>query len=1066
MNFEWILLALFVASMINEIAKALTRPMHKNVLNLISIPVAFITTLLLQATGLFRSLSDKLVSLINLDMGTANEFISALITTLLGPAIFVLAYFVILLVIRIIHVNLIAKFIENRQIKKEKRLLKLAIKQERELVEDMVRDSEGRALDLIESLEEEGYEYDAMDDYDPMTKREIKRKVKARIKKEKRLRRKLGFFRESRQKKSISLIAGAVSGFLAFAIAMMPVFYTMSIVSDITNSIDKNDPQENKIYLAIDFVDEHVVEPYESSFVYEVYRSMALVDLMNNTVRLGGRMNIDGVDYYADDVVRDILTNSVKVATQLMSAKPNSEVLRNSLNGIITQPFILTLLTDAVSNLMANVEIPEGGESDDILTNIKNEILLHYKNADKEIIAGDIGALTDTIVTLVEKGLLMSLLTGDTDFAAVLADKDNIKDLLGTMSGLSVYDQVMHGAFTLGIDMIGPMLGIPADNAAAYASFMNKIVAAVDGVSAIPYADMEKLQTFFENAANYKKNEDQIAFLENRIAVLEAEKADPANTWTTEDETKLTELKTKLAEKKQESSSKASVLDYVIEPLRVVELLLAQGDELKAEAEELKTKGNDLQTKSEQLEANASSIEAEIAVIEQKVIDGEMSPTEAESEIARLEAEALNFENQAKDLASQAEDLIAQGEALSTKATDLVDQGKALAEDFEKRASGFTPFISYYMNWTTVHKPFMLAGEDTSLAPVTITIDGVTYLCNTDVLSIEMLLDMMLDAGNNGETTEPEENEGNGEVTVEETGEGNGEGNGEGTGGTTGETEFDINVDEMLEQIPFKELLEKLNITANVSVIESKASPISDLLNYILDKATVRKNAGATTSPNTDWVTTTLTAFVAKGDNSEESVALANKILAVNDENANEFDYKGVTVAAMHESLHFDEGWTAEIKKQDSEKLVDVIFTIIDLMGAMKGEGDGEQTEPEGEQASLTSNETGSESEEENTGNGEATGSDMTAMLDLLKTLGKTFDIMADTYCLKDLPPLMLEGLLKNEMLSMVMMPSMLNEYLEDMKNDDFSYEAFMDEFVGKIVGLLDKMNGNGGDAE
>ena len=188
MNFEWILLAFFLASMINEIAKALTRPMHKNVLNLISIPVAFITTLILQATGWFRSLADSVVESFNLELGTLGDFVSALITTLVGPVIFVLAYAILLFVIRLVHVNLLSKFIESRQIKKERRLLRMAIAEEKHLVSEAVIDSEHRAIDLVNALTQENDEYDFMEEYDPLTRREINQMVEERIRREKRIR--------------------------------------------------------------------------------------------------------------------------------------------------------------------------------------------------------------------------------------------------------------------------------------------------------------------------------------------------------------------------------------------------------------------------------------------------------------------------------------------------------------------------------------------------------------------------------------------------------------------------------------------------------------------------------------------------------------------------------------------------------------------------------------------------------------------------------------------------------------------------------------------------------------
>ena len=130
MNLQWILLAVFAVSMISEIAKALTRPMHKNVLNLISIPVAFIITYIMQVFGVFQSFANKIVANLDLSATIGEEvtgFAVATASTLLSPVLFVVVYGILLFVIRLIYVNLISKFIENREMRKEKRLLRLAI---------------------------------------------------------------------------------------------------------------------------------------------------------------------------------------------------------------------------------------------------------------------------------------------------------------------------------------------------------------------------------------------------------------------------------------------------------------------------------------------------------------------------------------------------------------------------------------------------------------------------------------------------------------------------------------------------------------------------------------------------------------------------------------------------------------------------------------------------------------------------------------------------------------------------------------------------------------------------
>ena len=57
MNFQWLLIACFAAELIKGISAAITRPLLKNVLRLLCIPVAFVITFILHTLGLFQSIS-------------------------------------------------------------------------------------------------------------------------------------------------------------------------------------------------------------------------------------------------------------------------------------------------------------------------------------------------------------------------------------------------------------------------------------------------------------------------------------------------------------------------------------------------------------------------------------------------------------------------------------------------------------------------------------------------------------------------------------------------------------------------------------------------------------------------------------------------------------------------------------------------------------------------------------------------------------------------------------------------------------------------------------------------
>ena len=120
MKLEWILLALFLISMVRNLAKAMRNPMLKNFMRLISILVAFIITFILQICGLFQGIAEKIVAGVqwgalfpkfaNAMQNSAN-LIVPFCTTIISPFLFVLTFTIILLVLNIVHVNFIYKFI-------------------------------------------------------------------------------------------------------------------------------------------------------------------------------------------------------------------------------------------------------------------------------------------------------------------------------------------------------------------------------------------------------------------------------------------------------------------------------------------------------------------------------------------------------------------------------------------------------------------------------------------------------------------------------------------------------------------------------------------------------------------------------------------------------------------------------------------------------------------------------------------------------------------------------------------------------------------------------------------
>lgn len=1119
MNFQWILLAFFLAAIINEIAKALTQPMHRNILNFISIPVAFIIAFIMQALGLFQMGADYLVNLIGIDLGTASGFASATLSTLLSPVLFVLVYNVLLFVLRLVYVNLISKFIESKQVREEKRLLKEAIREEKRLVKGAVYETEKKAVSILQAIGDSGMEFDVTD-YEHLDEDEIEDMVERRVRKEKRARRKRGFFRESRERKSVSIITAAVSGFLAFAIGMMPMFHIMSVLGDITGAIDKNNPDENQnaIYLSIDLLDEHIVKPYEKSFIYQVYKSMALVDLMNGTVRLGGKMDVDGTEYYADDVIRGVLSNSIKVATQIMSTRPSAKVLSEGLDGIIKQPFILALLTDLVMDYLEGVEITEPAEGD-VMGGILNTIILHYKEGGEEVIAQDMSAISHTIAVLVEKLPLSDIMSGKADFEAILGDQDTLKSLLMAMSGLTPYNTVIGGTFELGIGMIGPMLGAPQDNAVAFDSFISKITTAAGGVASSENAanDYANLQKFFKGAAEYVKNADQLKFIDKRIAdvkgeitALETELA-ALSAIPAEDLTEAQALEIKflgesiqlrkdllngvksaegvvekigLLEKRENIYNETvnpdlavSIWDYITEPIMVIDLIQNMGKDFEAEGNLLKTQGEEIAAEADKL----------VEVYDRKLqeLTEDFNNNNITLEQLQEQTDALQAELDAKknEFTALGDKLLAKGEALANMVEPITNQITELSEEITARTSGFLPLINHFMNWMNVQKPFMIAGEDTSLAPMSITVPTVdengettykTYTCNTDIFDLETLIkfitggfDVEGEGGEGSEGTEGGAGSEGGEEPTPIADEGS-EGSGSGESGSDATMEY-VDINEILNQIPFQDLIKQLVITSDEEELKD-ISPMTDLINHLILSASTRT---AETTVDNEWVKTQLTALVAADGVSDGSKAMANKIIGfmgATEEERNNIDYKGVTVEKMLAALKFDETWTEELKQKDSEHLIDIVFTIIDILGGMGGEGSPIEAPVNTADESTDGGEQPGDGNEtqppvDNGGEGETgEGNELDAMLNLVGVLGITFDKMAQTYCLGDLPELLFKALLTHEALSIAMMPAMYHDYVVAMEQPDFSYEKCIGDLLNTIKGLLEQLNGNGGE--
>ncbi len=501
MNFQWILLALLASAMLFGTVMAGKRSMQKNALRLLCVPVAFIITFILQACGCMKPLVNFIADKVNaatllVGFEDAMELIKAYAGTLLTPVAFMLVFFILLVLFRLLHVNLICAYINKRKERRARRELHESVEAEKERVKNAIKESEKRAEELAEEYEETGVVPEqTVEDliyapYRKLGKQDIDELAKERVKLEKKALKKRGFFKESRENKTISLVCGAVSAFLVFGVVLMPLFYGMTYLEAAIDGIRDTDSDDSKIYKVATVVDDQVLTPFEESFVNQLYDSLALKDLMNYTVRLGGRMTVDGRVMYADDVIKDIITHSVRAASEVMSGKSERKHIKEDIDVIVSNPVVVSTLTSVLDKVLADVDNPKPADDNDITANIKYDFLDHYKNADKELVENDLRAVSSVVDALVASGVADSLLGDeDIDIEKILGDEEAVGNILSATAELSVYEKVIPPLFVKISEMLGQALDIPENDAEAYDAFIKRLAESMADADTAPSID-------------------------------------------------------------------------------------------------------------------------------------------------------------------------------------------------------------------------------------------------------------------------------------------------------------------------------------------------------------------------------------------------------------------------------------------------------------------------------------------------------------------------------------------------------------------------------------------------
>ena len=199
---------------------------------------------------------------------------------------------------------------------------------------------------------------------------------------------------------------------------------------------------------------------------------------------------------------------------------------------------------------------------------------------------------------------------------------------------------------------------------------------------------------------------------------------------------------------------------------------------------------------------------------------------------------------------------------------------------------------------------------------------------------------------------------------------------------------------------------------------KDKVSPIAGIINEL-----TRTSANGRLSESDLYAR--LQAYLASPRAVGASAELARGIL-----NPTTFVTKSVTVEKMMASTSFTD-WTEEEKRNDSRLCVDIIVDLLDLMDSLGNMGDAD-----GVDAAYD-------------------------LVDQFVALGETMDTMKQTSCINGLPELLLEGLVKHDILSTYMKPSVVFAINDLVKNNDKSYAHCMGQIADQIRFAISTVGGD-----
>ncbi len=462
MNLDLIFTAVLASALLFGIVKALYRPMIKNLFRLATIPIAFALSLLLQKVGLYKLIGDSIIGALpislnaGLDSADTNAFINASVLSFISPVFFVLGFIIFLALLRWLVLPLILGGFFKKKGKKGKK------------------------------------------NKDKKIKNAHKNGVVGTI---------------------VSAVCGAACGFLIFGILLMPMFYTLDFAYSAVSIVEEEQSyDDSNLYRTLKVVDEEFVSPLKNGITMNAYKYTGISALMNKTA--DGMITIRtelGEEVTVQQTINKIVKNGVSAVVMLQSDNGDDEKFADSVNALVNDPMIVSVLADVVKN-EARALNGEIREEESLINSVVDSFGSHYSQVDKDQLVRDIRDVVGVVVYLNEEKMITELIEEGTRSEALeymTSSREILTETMTLVSDISIFDQLAELLYEEELGVLNEMLGIPETDEEAYDTLIANILLNMNDKS-IGYADIALVDKFVVDMASSGKTITSISTEEEK----------------------------------------------------------------------------------------------------------------------------------------------------------------------------------------------------------------------------------------------------------------------------------------------------------------------------------------------------------------------------------------------------------------------------------------------------------------------------------------------------------------------------------------------------------------------